>query len=97
MKYYLSKFPSIKQVLIFNYQKFKRIVDRHIKSFHLKQVKKKSKKEKAQIDDNKTFRGLNCPYCKKFLTSKHSLNDHIRVKHEFINFNDRFFCDVRND
>lgn len=38
--------------------------------------------------------GLNCPYCLKFLTSKHSLNDHIRVKHEFVRFDERFLCDV---
>lgn len=80
--------------------KMKYYLNRHIKSYHLRQVKKKEKrsKPKLRIDGEEIFKeklvGLNCPYCNKFLTSKHSLNDHIRVRHEFINFSERFLCDI---
>lgn len=76
-------------------------LNRHIKSFHLKHVKgkkEKSSKPKHQTEGDEIFKeklvGLNCPYCNKFLTSKHSLNDHIRVRHEFINYSERFLCDI---
>jgi hypothetical protein len=39
--------------------------------------------------------GMNCHYCNKYLTSRHSLKHHILVRHEFLNFTDRYFCDVR--
>ena len=80
--------------------KMKYYLNRHIKSYHLRQVKKKEKrsKPKLRIDGDEIFKeklvGLNCPYCNKFLTSKHSLNDHIRVRHEFINYSERFLCDI---
>lgn len=80
--------------------KMKYYLNRHIKSYHLRQVKKKEKrsKPKPKIDGEEIFKeklvGLNCPYCNKFLTSKHSLNDHIRVRHEFINYSERFLCDI---
>jgi uncharacterized C2H2 Zn-finger protein len=83
--------------------KMKYYLNRHIKSYHLRQVKKKEKRSKngphtSRIDGDEIFKeklvGLNCPYCNKFLTSKHSLNDHIRVRHEFINYSERFLCDI---
>lgn len=80
--------------------KMKYYLNRHIKSYHLKQAKKKEKRSKAKsrMEGDEIFKekliGLNCPYCNKFLTSKHSLNDHIRVRHEFINFSERFLCDI---
>lgn len=83
--------------------KMKYYLNRHIKSYHLRQVKKKQKRSKngprpSRIDGDEIFKeklvGLNCPYCNKFLTSKHSLNDHIRVRHEFINYSERFLCDI---
>lgn len=71
-----------------------------MKSHHMKQVQKiKEKKEKITVKTEEVLdvklTGLKCPYCPKYLTSKHSLNDHIKVKHEFINISDRFLCDVR--
>lgn len=83
--------------------KMKYYLNRHIKSYHMKQVKKKEKRSKngfrtSKIDGDEIFKekliGLNCPYCNKFLTSKHSLNDHIRVRHELVSYSDRFFCDI---
>lgn len=80
--------------------KMKYYLNRHIKSYHTKQVQKRvtTKKEKIASDAKEVFdtklTGLKCPYCSKYLTSKHSLNDHIKVKHEFINVSDRFLCDV---
>lgn len=80
--------------------KMKYYLNRHIKSYHLRQMKKKEKrsKPKMRIDGDEIFQqklvGLNCPYCNKFLTSKHSLSDHIRVRHEFINYSERFLCDI---
>lgn len=80
--------------------KMKYYLNRHIKSYHLRQLNKKEKrtKPKLRFDGDEIFKeklvGLNCPYCNKFLTSKHSLNDHIRVRHEFINYSERFLCDI---
>lgn len=82
--------------------KMKYYLNRHIKSFHLRQVNKEKRPKNGvrsdRIDGDEIFKeklvGLNCPYCNKFLTSKHSLNDHIRVRHEFINFSERFLCDI---
>lgn len=79
--------------------KMKYYLNRHIKSFHMN-IKKEEKRSKGKprIDGEDIFKeklaGLNCPYCNKFLTSKHSLNDHIRVRHEYINFSERFLCDI---
>lgn len=80
--------------------KMKYYLNRHIKSYHIKDGKKKEKcsKVKSKFEGDEIFKeklvGLNCPYCNKFLTSKHSLNDHIRVRHEYINYSERFLCDI---
>lgn len=77
-----------------------RTLDRHIKAYHTKQLQKKIKErnEKIMLESEELLdvklTGLKCPYCSKYLTSKHSLNDHIKVKHEYINVSDRFLCDV---
>lgn len=81
--------------------KMRYYLNRHIKTNHLGQVRKKSnnkakQKPKQEVDAifKEKLPGLNCPYCNKFLTSKHSLNDHIRVKHEFIDYSERYCCDI---
>lgn len=80
-----------------------KIYFRHIKNYHLKQTQSvvplSNAKNVSRLPDGeeifkKKLFGLNCPYCNKFLTSKHSLSDHIRVRHEFINFSERFLCDI---
>ena len=69
----------------------------------MKKVKRKETKQrtKSEKHEEEIFKekliGLNCPYCNKFLTSKHSLHDHIRVKHEYINYSERFLCDVSDN
>jgi len=77
------------------------LLDRHIKNAHTekkpkkeKQPKSKSKSEEGEGIFKEKLTGINCPYCNKFLTSRHSLNDHIRVKHSFIDFEDMYLCDV---
>lgn len=65
-----------------------------------REKKIKEKQEKIILESEELFdvtqTGLKCPYCSKYLTSKHSLNDHIKVKHEYINVCDRFLCDVNH-
>lgn len=73
------------------------MIDRHLKKNHANEEKsklhKKNSKERKVKSEQATSL-LSCPYCLKCLTSKHSLNDHIRVKHEFTSFSERFLCDV---
>lgn len=108
MKYYLSKSITLLYKLLtlvnscFKYLLWitsNYFLDRHVKNTH-KNAATTDQKEKqlTQKTEDEIFKekltGGTCPYCKKYLTSRHSLNDHIRVKHELIDYSKRFFCDV---
>lgn len=82
-----------------NFYKLINLLDRHIKNTHTEKKSKKVKQSKSKSEEGEgifkeKLAGINCPYCNKFLTSRHSLNDHIRVKHSFIDFKDMYLCDV---
>ncbi|CAG9805431.1 unnamed protein product [Chironomus riparius] len=79
--------------------KIRYYLNRHIKNAHTKKNSKKEKQAKAKNEEdegifNEKLTGINCQYCNKFLTSRHSLNDHIRVRHSFIDFKDMYLCDI---
>lgn len=75
-----------------------------MKRAHMTEVKEEKLKESKgntkieDIGNEDAFKennvGLSCKYCKKILTSRHSLNDHIKVKHQFMNHSEKFLCDV---
>ncbi|KAG5680174.1 hypothetical protein PVAND_009699 [Polypedilum vanderplanki] len=77
--------------------KLKYYLQKHLKRSHLQLKKKLGLIDDNKDDEDEVFKskitGINCPFCNKYLTSRHSLKDHIRVKHEFTNANERYLCD----